>query len=108
MTFVAVTAVLLAIAMSYPWILLLVLPVLPFVALWRAPSTEYVCTLIGMAFGAFFTPAVANYRPTFDLRDFADLLWIIGGAVAGVFVGVIVAWAERRIVRRREPPSPVS
>lgn len=102
---IAVTAVLLAIALSSPWILLLILPFLPFVVTWRAPSTEYVCTLIGMAFGAsVITPAAVNYRPTFDVRDFADLLWIIGGGVAGFLVGVIVAWADRRIVRRREPP----
>jgi hypothetical protein len=107
MTIIAVTAGLLAIATSCPLILLLVLPVVPFVVLWRAPSTEFVCTLIGMAFGALvITPADVNYRPTFDLRDFADLLWIIGGTVAGALVGVIVARADRRIVRKREPPSP--
>ncbi len=103
---ITAAACLLAMAMSSPWILLLVLPVLPSVVLWRAPSQEFLCTLLGIALGVFFTPAKVNYRPTYDLRDFTDVIWIIGGAIAGALVGVIVTWADRRSVRKREPPAP--
>jgi hypothetical protein len=54
-----------------------------------------------MIIGALFTPSKENYRPTNDFRDFGDLLWIIGGAVAGALVGAIIAWADRRIVSKR-------
>jgi len=67
----------------------------------RAPSTEFLCALIGMIIGAVFMPAKVNYRPTNDLRDYMDGLWIIGGAIAGALVGTMVAWADRRIVSRR-------
>ena len=96
---VAVTAGL--VAMSSLWILLLVLPALPFVVLRRAPSSEFLCTLMGMILGALFSPVKINYRPTNDFRDFEDLFWIIGGAGVGALVGSIVAWADRRIVNGR-------
>ncbi len=96
---IAVTAGLLA--MSSSWILLLVLPALPFVVLRRAPSPEFLCTLMGMILGALFSPVKINYRPTNDLRDFEDLFWIIGGAGIGALVGAIAAWADRRIVGGR-------
>jgi hypothetical protein len=100
MIIVALTAGLLA--MSFSWVLLLILPVLPSIALQRAPSAEFLCTLIGMIIaGVLFTPAKENDRPTNDLRDLGDLLCIIGGAVARALVGAIIAWADRRIVSKR-------
>jgi hypothetical protein len=100
MLMVTVTAGLLATSSS--WVLLLILPVLPSVANRRAPSTDYLCTLIGMIIGgALFTPARENYRPTNNFRDYGDLLWIIGGAVAGALVGALIACADRSIVSKR-------
>src|ERR1017187_9184374 len=99
MTVIAVMAGILV--MWFNWILLLVLLAIPFVAQRRAPSTEFFCALIGMMIGALFTPAQVNYRPSNDLRDFAHLLGIIGGAFTGGLVGTIIAWTDRRIVSRR-------
>jgi hypothetical protein len=99
MIVVAVTAGLLG--ASSLWIFVLVLVALPFVAQRRAPGTEYLCALMGMIVGALFLPAQQNFHPTFDLRDFMDLLWIIGVAGAGASIGTIIAWADRRIVCRR-------
>lgn len=83
------------------WGLFFVLPAVPLVLVRRAPSTEYLCALIGMAFAFLLMPARTNDRPTNDLRDYLGLLWIVGGAVGGAVLGTIVAWADRRIVSRR-------
>jgi hypothetical protein len=100
MIVVAVTAGL--IIMCSFWGLLVVLLALPLVAQRRAPSTEFLCALMGMIVGAMFTPdQINNYRPTNDFRDFMLLFCILGGAVTGALVGTIVAWADRRIVSRR-------
>ncbi len=88
------------IATSSRWGVLFVLPALPLVVARGAPSTEYLCALIGIVFGFLLMPAQTN-RPTNDLRDYFELLWILGGAVAGALLGTIVAWADRRIVSRR-------
>jgi hypothetical protein len=72
----------------------------------KAPSTEFLRTLIGMFLGGvLLTPAKVNVRPTNDFRDFADILGIIGGATAGAVVGAVVAWADRRMVSRQQRPS---
>jgi len=86
--------------MRFTWIFLLGLLVIPFVTQRRAPSTVFLCVLMGMIVGALFMPALVNYRPTFDLRDFAQLVWIIGGAFTGALVGMVVVWADRRFVSR--------
>jgi hypothetical protein len=97
MIVVAVSAGLAAIAMSCWWILLLVLPPLPLLLQRRAPTTEFLCALIGLALGYLFLPIPLNVRPTFDVRDFAEVFRIIGGAVIGALVGAVIARADRRI-----------
>jgi membrane associated rhomboid family serine protease len=47
--------------------------------------------LIGMLFGASFTPVVEN-----------DMLAILGGALAGVFIGWFVAAAVRERMMRKQ------
>ncbi len=66
----------------------------------RAPSTEFLCALMGIIMGFLLMPAKANYRPT-DLNVFMDMLWIIGGAAAGALSGTLIAWIDRRIVSGR-------
>jgi hypothetical protein len=105
MIVVAVTVGLAAIVMSSWWILLLVLPALPFLVQRRAPTTAFLCTLIGIFVGALLIMPVQNCRPTMDLRDFEGLFWVIGGAGTGALVGAVVAWADRRIAVWAERPS---
>jgi hypothetical protein len=62
----------------------------------RAPTTEFLCTVMGIAIGFMLMPAKVNFQPT-DFNVFMDMLWIIGGATAGALVGVVVAWIDRRI-----------
>ena len=94
---VAVTVGLAAIFTSSWWILLLILPALSFLLQRRAPTTEFLCTLIGVFVGALLIMPVQNYRPTMDLRDFEGLFWVIGAAGIGALVGAVVARADRRI-----------
>ncbi len=101
---VAVTVSLAAIVMSSYWILLVVLPALSILVHRRAPTTEFLCTLMGIAVGALRIMPVANYRPTNDLRDFQGLFWVIGGAGIGASVGAAVAWADRRIAAWKQRP----
>jgi hypothetical protein len=102
---IAVTAGLFTVALSSLWILLLVLPPLPFLVHRRAPSTEFLCALMGTVIGALYMVPIVNFRLTNDFRDFIDLFWIIGGTGAGALVGAIVAWADRRTVRGRRGSS---
>ncbi len=97
MIVVAVTVGHAAIVASSWWILLLVLPALPSLLQRRAPTTEFLCTLIGVFVGVLLIMPIQNYRPTMDLRDFEGLFWVIGGAGIGALVGAVVAWADRRI-----------
>ncbi len=66
-----------------------------------APSTAFLCALIGAIIGFLLLPAKNTYRPTNDFRDFMDLLWVIGGAATGALVGSIIGWLDRRIVSDR-------
>jgi hypothetical protein len=67
----------------------------------RSPSKDFLGALLGMITGFLFLPAEQNYRPTYDFRDFMDLLWIVGGGAAGALVGTIIAFVDRRMVSRR-------
>jgi hypothetical protein len=104
MVVVAVTVGLAAIVLSSYWILLLVLPALSFLLQRRAPTTVFLCTLIGILVGSLAIMPVQNYRPTMDLRDFEGLFWVIGGAGIGALIGAAVTWADRRIAVWAERP----
>jgi hypothetical protein len=67
----------------------------------RAPSTEFLCALIGIIVSLLFMPAPENRHSTVDFGCFVDLSWLIGYAAAGALVGAVVARADRRIVRGR-------
>jgi H+/Cl- antiporter ClcA len=62
----------------------------------RAVSAEFVCTLIGIGVGLLVIPPVQNFRPTFGLEDFRDLLWVIGGGFTGALVGMIITRVNSR------------
>jgi hypothetical protein len=104
MIVVAVTVGLAAIIMSSYWILLLVLPALSILVQRQAPTTEFLCALMGIAVGALGIMPVQNYRPTNDLRDFDGLFWVILGAGIGALVGAAIAWVDRRIVAWEQQP----
>ncbi len=62
----------------------------------RAPSTEFLCALIGMFFGCWAIPARVNRQPSYF--DFlSDMIGIIGGAAIGALVGMCIARADRHI-----------
>ncbi len=67
----------------------------------RAPSTQFLCVVIGMIIGVLSIPNPIIYRPTFTWSDYYGLLWVFGGAVIGALVGTIVTLADKRIVTRR-------
>ncbi len=62
----------------------------------RAPSTEFLCALIGMFFSYWAIPAKVNHQPSYF--DFlSDMIGIIGGAAMGTLVGMCIARVDRRI-----------
>jgi hypothetical protein len=67
----------------------------------RAPTTEFLCTVMGIAIGFMLMPAKVNFKAT-DFNVLVDVLWIIGGATAGALGGTIIAWIDRRIVQGEE------
>jgi hypothetical protein len=67
----------------------------------RAPSTAFLCALIGLIIGFLLLPAKLNYRPTNDFIDFMDLSWLIGRAAVGALVGTIIGWLDGRILSAR-------
>jgi hypothetical protein len=67
----------------------------------RAPSTEFLCALIGMIMGFLLLPVEQIRYPADGFIDLIGLLRIIGGAVAGASVGAIIGWADRRIISMR-------
>jgi hypothetical protein len=64
----------------------------------KAPTTEFLCALIGIVMGFAFMPAHQN---GYANNDFRDLFSVIEGCAAGAVVGTVVAWADRRIMSRR-------
>ncbi len=77
----------------------------------QAPSTAFLCTLIGIFFGFLLMPWPL-YRSPSDFDVCIDFVWIIGGAVVGGVIGAIVECIDRRIaywlrdgsVRSVQPP----
>ena len=69
----------------------------------RAPTTESLCTVMGIAIGFLLMPTKVNYQPT-DFKFLMGMLWIIGGATAGALIGTIIAWIDRRIATGRRRP----
>ena len=67
----------------------------------RAPSTQFLCVVIGMIIAGWSSPAPINVRTSFDWRDYFSLRWIFGGAVTGALVGTIITLADKRTVTRR-------
>lgn len=69
----------------------------------RAPSTEFVCALLGIIMVALLLPAddmqgSAQRSPLLsDYNVFMYMMRITGGAALGALAGAIIAWADRRI-----------
>jgi hypothetical protein len=93
----------LTVALASQWFLIasLILVLLPFLVAPRGPSIEYGTTLLGMVLGLVLSPGSPGHIPTFDLRDFSELFWILGGALIGALAGAAISWADRRIARGR-------